>query len=51
MPNLKPSPEPTFNFSTGMLLQALADGNSPGHLEAAAHLNSGYAVLHCSPVR
>jgi len=39
MLNLKPSCEPTFNFSCRMLL------------EAAAHLIPGFAVMHHSPVR
>jgi hypothetical protein len=51
MLNLKPSCEPTFNFSTGMLLQALADGRYPGHPEAAAQLNRDCGVVHCSSVR
>jgi hypothetical protein len=51
MLDLKPSSEPTFYFSAGMLLQALADGRYPGHLEAAAQLNPGCDIGHHSPVR
>jgi hypothetical protein len=51
MLDLKSSSESILNFSAGMLLQALADGRYPGHLEAAAQLNPGCDIGHCSPVR